>query len=99
MKYKIMRKLEFGKYTSLETVVEWFPGKSIKSVGMSIDLLGKLGFIEASDDLNGISLRTISSFQDFLEYQRKKFFEYSVGVSAIIIAIESSINIFQILLH
>lgn len=99
MKYRIMRKLEFGKYTSLETVAGWFPGKSIESVGRSIDLLGKLGFIEASDDLNGISLRTLSSLQDFLEYQRKKFFEYAVGVSAIIIAIESSINIFRTLLN
>ncbi len=99
MKYRIMRKLEFGKYTSLETVAGWFPGKSIESVGKSIDLLGKLGFIEASDDLDGISLRTLSSLQDFLEYHRKKFFEYAVGVSAIIIAIESSINIFRTLYH
>ena len=99
MKYRIMRKLEFGKYTPLETVAGWFPGKSIESVGKSIDLLGKLGFIEASDDLNSISLRTLSSLQDFLEYQRKKFFEYAVGVSAIIIAIESSINIFRTLYH
>lgn len=97
MKYKIMKRLEFGEYTSLETVVSWFPEGSIESVLKSIDTLGKLGFIEPSADLNGISLRTLSSLQDFLEYQRKKFFEYAVGISAIIIAIESLINMWQAL--
>lgn len=92
-KRRIMRKLTFGEYTSIEEILSWFPQPFQEKAGNAIDLLGKLGFIEPSEDLKSVSLRTLSSFQDYKAYCAKQFFEYAVGISAAIVAIESLLNI------
>lgn len=99
LKYRIMKKLEFGKFTLIETILSWFPDKKAPRVGKAIDMLGKLGFIEHNNECTAVSPRTLSSFQDFLAYQRKIIFEYTVGISAVFIAIEAILSSIQILLN
>ena len=98
-KYRIMKKLEFGEFTLIETILSWFPVRKALQVGKAIDMLGKLGFIEHNNECTTVRPKTLSSFQDFLIYQRKIFFEYTVGVSAVFIAIEAILSSIQILLN
>ena len=95
LKHRIMRKLDFGSYTSLDEVISWFPRTSQERVGSSIDTLGKLGFIKPSSDCISITLSSLSALQDFNTYCAKQFFEYAVGASAIVVALESLLNIVQ----
>lgn len=97
LKYRIMRKLEFGEFVSIEEYRSWFPNTNSDKVDNAVDILGNLGFIVHNEDCTGISLRTFSSLHNFLFYQRKVFFDYAVGISAIVIAIEALINIWQAL--
>lgn len=99
LKYRIMKKLEFGEYTSLEKIHKWFPSIDPNKVDDNVDMLGKLGFIEHDEECTAVMLRTLSSLQDFLVYQRKIFFEYAVGISAVFIAIEAILSSVQIVLE
>ena len=86
-KHRIMRKLQFDEPVTIEEICEWFPHADEHAIFNAIDSLGNLGFIKATEDLSAISLRKYSSLSEFLTYQSRQFFDYAVGISAIVVAL------------
>lgn len=95
VQYQIMKKLDFGEGVSISYIFDLFPYYPKKKIAIAIDLLGKGGFLEGNLETRTISPRTLTSFYDFKISLRKAFFETSVSISAIIVAIATVLELWQ----
>ena len=94
MNYRILKKLEFGNYVSVETACNFFPNTSLDKVGRSIVMLVGMGFIDYDPDCN-VSLKRITSLYEYKNYVGRKFFEFTVSISAIVMAIANVIAVLK----
>ena len=85
-KYRIMKKLEFGKYVSVETVCGWFPERLGKKIGIHLIELVGAGFLDR-DSKDDVSLKRFSSLHEYKVSLGKQLFQITVSVSAIIVAV------------
>lgn len=94
LKYRIMKKLEYGEWLSLEETHELFPDASFEEIGIAVDWLGCEGFLECNSD-GKISPKVFTSFYRYKITLRKAFLEFCVSIAAIIVGITSILELFQ----
>lgn len=88
LKYRVMKKLEFDEPVCVKTLASALRTPFNKRFTEAVDFLGRNGFL-AHDSGGKISLYCLSSFREYKAYMRKTFFEISVSISAITVAITS----------
>ena len=89
IKFRIMRMVDFGEFTSLDEIYKTFPKTKQERISKAIDILGRKGFVVPNDECTGISYRTLSSFYEYTVSIRKAFFEIAVSLSTIAAALIS----------
>ena len=94
LKYRILKKLEFGKYISIEKACSMF-NSNVMAVGRAIVMLVGMGFIDR-DSNDNISLKRITSLHEYRNYIARRFLEISVSISAIIVA---ACNVIELILR
>ncbi len=94
LKYRIMKRLEFDKYVSVEQVCNMFSNDTM-SVGKAIVMLVGMGFVDR-DSNDNISLKRITSLHEYHNYFMRRFLEISVSISAIVVAI---CNVIELILR
>ena len=93
IKFRIMRMVDFGEFTSLDEIYKAFHKTKHERISNAIDILGRKGFIVSNDECTGISYKTLSSFYEYTENIRKAFFEIAVSLSTIAAALISLANL------
>lgn len=94
LKYRIMKKLQFGEWLSLEEIHKLFPSASPENFGTAVDWLGCEGFLECNSE-GKIGPKVFTSFYRYKVTLRKAFLELCVSIAAIIVGITSILELFQ----
>lgn len=92
IKYRIMRHIEYGEYYDLVKLCKTLRYANFDKFTKRTDSLGRAGFL-SYNELGHITHKCLSSFSEYKASLRKIFFEISVSVASIIVAITSVIAV------
>ncbi len=94
LKFRIMRKLSFENFIFFDDLYSSFFFVSEKSLCLALKMLDLKGYIEI-DDYNRVKLLKETSYYSYRVDIRKSFFEITVSISAITVALIELIMFFR----